>query len=232
MLENLGEYIKQAPLLAIMVAFAGGVLTSFTPCVYPVIPITIGVIGARGARSRLHALRISLIYVLGMAIIYALLGMMAALTGQFFGKVSVHPITNLVVGNICILFALNMFDVFTIPMPSFLTKASSAASKRKGVIGLLLMGATSGTIIAPCTAPVLGTVLTFVSTTQNVVYGFFLLFTFALGLGTLIVIVGVFSGLLSALPKSGVWMVAIKKTLGFLMIIAGEYFIMKAAGLW
>ena len=121
MLENLGEYIKQAPLLAIGVSFVGGVLTSFTPCVYPVIPITIGVIGARGSTSRLHALIVSLTYVLGMALVYAVLGMIAALTGQFFGKVSVHPITNLIVGNICILFALNMFDVFYIPMPSFLS---------------------------------------------------------------------------------------------------------------
>ena len=113
MIENLGEYLEQAPLLAILVSFAGGVLTSFTPCLFPVIPITIGVIGARQSTSRFHAFRLSLAYVCGMAIIYAILGMIAAFTGQLFGSVSVHPATNIIIANVCILFGLNMLDVLS-----------------------------------------------------------------------------------------------------------------------
>ena len=231
MIEQLGEYIEKAPLIAVVLSFAGGLLTSFTPCVYPVIPITVGVIGARQTTSRWQSFAMSFVYVLGMALVYSVLGMTAALSGHFFGEISVHPVTNIIVGNICILFALNMFDVFEIPLPGFLTQRKGAAGKKKGYIGLFIMGATSGSIVAPCTAPVLGTLLAFVSQSQNLFYGFILLFSFSLGLGTLFILIGVFSNIVTALPKSGTWMVTIKRILAALLMVVGEFFLLRAGGL-
>ncbi|MBU1862285.1 MAG: sulfite exporter TauE/SafE family protein [Candidatus Omnitrophica bacterium] len=232
MLENLSEYIQSAPLLALIIIYIGGVLTSFTPCVFPIIPITIGVLGTRNASSKIHALLISLVYVFGMAVVYASLGMIAAQTGKLFGSVSVHPVTNIIVGNVCIIFALSMLDVITIPLPSFLTSRRIASGNTKSIISVFIMGALSGTVIAPCTAPILGTVLAFVSSTQSVLYGALLLFVFAFGLGTLLIIIGTFSGILISLQKGGKWMVLIKKILGVCMIFIAEYFFVRAGMMW
>ncbi len=228
MFENLNDYIQNTPFLAIVVAYFGGVLTGFTPCVFPVIPITVGVLGLEHSGSRLYTFIRTLVYVLGMAMVYSILGIFAALTGQLFGSVSVRPITNIIVAIICLIFALSMMGVITIPIPQFLTHRRITREKSKGIFGPFIMGVTSGTIVAPCTAPVLGTLLTFVSTSRNVVYGSLLLFSFAFGLGTLLIIVGTFSGILASLPKSGKWMVAVQRTLGIFMVIVAVYFFYRA----
>lgn len=228
MLENLSSYLESAPILAVIAAYLGGVLTSFTPCVFPVLPITVGVLGVSQSSSKLRAFFKSIVYVLGMSIVYAGLGMAAALTGKMFGSFSVNPITNIVVANICILFGLNMLDVFYLPLPSFLTSRKMTGQKQMSLIGVFFMGMTSGTVVAPCTAPVLGTLLTFVGSSGNVVFGSLLLFVFAFGLGTLMVLIGVFGGLVSAIQSKSSIMGIIKKILGFLMIVIGEYFLVKA----
>jgi thiol:disulfide interchange protein DsbD len=228
MLDNLSNYLQNAPILAVLASYIGGVLTSFTPCVFPVIPITIGVLGVRQSVSKLQAFSLALLYVLGMAVVYAILGMLAGITGSFFGTVSVHPVTNFIVGNICLLFALSMFDALEIPLPQFLTNRRFVTGAKRGFWGVFFMGAVSGTIVAPCTAPVLGTLLTFIGSQQNYVYGGILMFAYALGLGTLLIIVGISSGFLATLQKKGVLMVVIKKILAFLMIIMAEYFFIRA----
>ena len=227
MVEQLQQYLESQPIIAILISYVGGLLTSFTPCVFPVIPITIGVLGLRSSNSRTSALLHSIVYVLGMAFVYAALGMGAGLTGQFFGAVSVHPITNIVVGVICFVFGLYMFDIINIPLPSFLTNRNVDARKHHGFFGLFFMGAVSGTIVAPCTAPVLGTLLTYVGSTQSVLYGGVLLFAYAWGLGTLLIVLGTFSGLVTSVGKWQHVMAFVKKLLAFAMLLVAAYFIYR-----
>jgi thiol:disulfide interchange protein DsbD len=229
-LQGLEGYLSASPLLAYIAVFLGGVLTSFTPCVYPMIPITIAYIGGRSGESRLKGLSLSIFYVIGMAATYSALGAFAALTGKLFGSASTNPILYLIVANIFIFLGLSMLDVFTLPIPSFFT-SRQPGKKSGGYLGAFLVGLLAGTVAAPCTAPVLGVVLTFVAAKQSVLYGITLLFIFSIGLGTLLIIVGTFAGLMSSLPKTGTWSVVIKKFFGWLMIGVGEYFLITAGKL-
>ncbi len=226
-LQGLEGYLSASPFLAYIAVFLSGVLTSFTPCVYPMIPITIAYIGGRSGESRLKGLSLSIFYVLGMAATYSALGAFAAMTGKLFGAASTNPILYLVVANIFIFLGLSMLDVFTLPIPSFLT-SRQPGKKSGGYFGAFLVGLLAGTVAAPCTAPVLGVVLTFVAAKQNVIYGMTLLFVFSIGLGTLLIIVGTFAGLMSSMPKTGKWSVAIKKFFGWVMIGTGEFFLIQA----
>lgn len=228
LISGLENYLQSSILMSLMAAFIGGVLTSFTPCVYPMIPITAGYISSQnlGSRSKINAFLLSLFYVIGVAITYSSLGAFASLSGRFFGEISTNPYAYFIVANIIILFGLSMLDVFILPMPSFLTGGVSDSGYR-GFTGALLIGIASGFVAAPCTAPVLGVILTYVAAKQNILLGVSLLFAFSFGLGILLVLVGTFSGILSSFPKSGMWMVKIKKGLGFFMIGLGEYFLIK-----
>ena len=226
-IEALEGYLQNVSLVAYLVVFVGGVLTSFTPCVYPMIPITVGYIGGRSGGSKLRGLLLSSFYVLGVAVTYSALGGFAALTGRMFGRISTNPIVYLVVAAICILLGLSMLDVFMLPIPSFLMNIQPK-KKGKGIIGAFVIGWVSGWVAAPCTAPVLGVLLTFVATKQHVVFGMSLMFVFAVGMGTLLILVGTFAGILAALPKAGSWMVVIKKGFGCVMIAAGVYFLVQA----
>ena len=229
---NIGmeAYLGASIPLAIAAAFAGGVLASLTPCIYPMVPIVSSYVGSKtlGESSRFKAFSLSFAYVIGMAMVYAALGMFAALTGSFFGEISTNPIAYIVVANLIILLSLSILDVFTMPTIPVL---NIKGTERKGYLGALLVGAASGLVASPCTAPVLGVLLTYVGTQQNVVMGGLLLFSFSLGMGILLILVGTFSGLLAALPKSGYWMVTIKKVLRIAMLIIGEYFLIKAGQL-
>jgi len=207
-----------------LVAFGAGVLVSFSPCVYPLLPITVGYIGAGAQKHRLHAFFNSLIFVLGMAITYSILGVFASLTGKLFGQISSSPVSFFIIGNICILFGLSMLGLFELHVPDFFL---NRMKKNKSRFSAFLLGVTSGLIVGPCTAPVLGTILVYVATKQNLFYGVFLLFCFAYGMGALLILAGTFSGLLMGLPKAGRWMYTIEKIGGVLLILAGEYFLIN-----
>lgn len=221
--QSLESYLKASVGLSFLAAFAGGILASMTPCIYPMIPITAGYVGSKNlGGSKARGFMLSLLYVTGMALTYSALGMVAALTGRFFGEFSSHPWTYFVVGNIIILLGLGMLDVFTIP-----TVGLTSGAQRGGFLGVFLLGIASGFVAGPCTAPVMGVLLAYVASTQNVMFGGALLFVFALGMGLLLVLVGTFSGVLAGLPRSGEWMVKVKKLLGFGMIGLGEYFLIR-----
>ena len=228
--ETIEKYLATSSPLAVFVAFTAGVLTSFTPCVYPLIPIIISYLGSRGEQSKLHNFLMALFYVIGMSIVYTALGVLAALTGRMFGNVQSHPLVNLMVGNIFILLGLSLLDVFKIPIPGFGTGAGTG--KGHGILGALFLGFTSGFIAAPCTAAVFLAILTFVAQSKDVIFGGLVMFSFSMGLGLLLIVVGTFAGILSALPKSGNWMAAIQKFFAFVMIAVGEYFLIKAGMLW
>jgi thiol:disulfide interchange protein DsbD len=223
---NLEAAIQSAPLLAVVISLAAGVATSFTPCVYPLIPITVGFIGAKGSTTRIRGFYLSLMYVLGLAIVYSSLGAFAALTGKLFGQIQTNPWAYLVVANICIIFGLAMLDVINIQFTWF-ARFGVAEAKTKGGISAILLGGSSALIAAPCAAPVLGVLLTYVGTKQNVLLGIAMLFSYAFGMGFLLILIGTFAGLLTSLPRSGDWMVRIKKGFGIMMIIVGEYFLIK-----
>lgn len=224
--------IQANPLLAFALIFLAGVGVSFTPCVYPVIPITLGYIGARSAGSRWKGFTLSLVYVLGMALTYAVLGAFAALTGRLFGQIGSSPWTYLVVAVVCLLLGLSMLGVFALPQISLAPGTLSPSKGKKGYFGALLVGIVSGLIVGPCTAPVLATVLVYVGSKQNVLYGFSLLFTFGYGVGFLMILLGTFTGLLSSIPRSGAWLEQTKKIFGWLLIASAVYLFSKTGGLF
>jgi|SRR2546427_2054589 len=215
-------------LLAYLIVFAAGVLTSFTPCVYPMIPVTVTYIGGAQAGSKKRAALRTLVYVLGIALVYSALGAFAALSKRFFGQIATNPWITFGVGNVIILFGLSMLDAVVIPVPGILTRGAKGG---ENFLGALVMGMASGFVAAPCTAPVLGTLLIYVGSSGNVLYGASLLFTFAFGLGFLLLLLGTFAGALASLPKAGSWMVTIKKVFGFGMILVGEYFLIQTGKL-
>lgn len=229
LISNFETYLHGAPLLAYLVVFIAGILTSFTPCVYPVIPIIIGYIGGKQAQTRRRGFCLSFAYVLGMSLTFTILGAVAATTGKLFGEVQSSPIAHLVVGNVIILFGLSLFGVFNVPMPGFL---KGQASPKKGYLGAFGMGFASGFVAAPCTSAVLGALLAYVATRQNVLFGMSLLFVFAMGIGCLLLFLGTFSTALLAPPKLKRFSEALEKAFGFLMLALGEYFLIKAGRLW
>lgn len=202
--------------------FLGGVLVSFTPCVYPLIPITIGYIGASSAGSRIKGLVLSLIYVTGVAITYAILGLLASLTGTIFGEVSVNPVTYIAVGAFLVLFGLSMLGVFYIPVPQIF---KLPAASKKGYFSVFLLGISSGLLVSPCVTPVLGSILLYLATKKNILYGTTLLVCFAYGMGLVLILAGTFSSILVNLPKSGKWMGYINKIGAAIIIFMGLYFI-------
>ena len=205
-------------------AFFGGILVSLTPCVYPLIPITAGYIGVRSAGSRLKGLTLSLAYVTGIAITYSILGLVASLTGKLFGQISTHPLTYFIVGGIVIVFGLSMADLFAIPFPNIIKKLPG--QKRQNLFGAFFLGLSSGLIVSPCLTPVLSSILLYLATERNVLYGATLLLVFAYGMGVILVLVGTFSAALLNLPRLGKGMVYIKKAWALMLIGMGAYFIM------
>ena len=225
--QTLQGQLDAGSLSAVFVGFAAGVLTSFTPCVYPMIPVTVTYIGGAAAGNRRRAVALSTTYVLGLAIVYAGLGVAAALLGKIFGEWTRHPVVYAGVGLIIIALGLAMLDVFTIP--ALATGLQGKGARKGGYLGAAVMGVAAGFVAAPCTAPVLGLLLAYVGQTRNVVWGGSLLFVFALGLGLLLMLLGVFSGMLSSLPKAGMWTVRIKKGFGIAMLVVGAYFLWMSA---
>jgi thiol:disulfide interchange protein DsbD len=172
---------------------------------------------------------LSLIYVGGMALVYAALGVAAALLGKTFGQYTRNPWIYGAVGLVIVTFGVAMLDLITIPVPGFAGRVQAEGARRGGYLGALMMGSAAGFVAAPCAAPVLGLLLVYVARSRDVLWGGTLLFVFALGLGLLLMVLGIFSGLLSSLPGAGVWMVRIKRGFGVAMLAIGAWFFYVAA---
>ncbi|HZI41834.1 MAG TPA: cytochrome c biogenesis protein CcdA [Gemmatimonadaceae bacterium] len=237
---SLRDTLSGNPALAIPLVFAGGVLTSLTPCIYPMIPITAAIVGGSEASqtpgapriNRWRPLGLTLTYVIGLALVYSALGLFAGLTGTLFGTVSTNPWLYFLMANVLILAALAMLDVLPIRVPSALLTRASTAGTAGRYSGALIMGALSGLVAAPCSAPVMAAVLTWVTTTHSATLGFVYLFVFSLGMCTLLVVVGLSSGSLSRLPRAGYWMVWIKRVFALVMLGVAEYYLIKGGQLW
>jgi thiol:disulfide interchange protein DsbD len=229
--SNMDIYLKGHVYLAYIAAYLGGVLVSFTPCMYPMIPITVSFVGSRENKSRSSGFFLSLLYVLGTSVTYTALGILAGFTGGFFGEIQTNPWTNLVLANIFIFMGLSMLDVFFIPLPRIFN-SPLFTTQIKGALGAFLLGIASGLIMSPCSAPVLAVLLSYVATKQNIFFGMSLLFVFAFGMGTILLAVGTFTGFLTNIPKSGPWMVWIQKGFGYIFIALGEYYLVTAGRFW
>jgi cytochrome c-type biogenesis protein len=221
------------PLVALATLFAAGVATSLTPCIYPMIPITAGLLSGVGVgrqRTR-RTVGLTLTYAAGLALVYATLGLAAGLSGTLFGTISSNPWARLAIGNLLVVFALAMLDVIPVSAPARL--AAWAANLAGGSYpGVFLMGATSGVVAAPCGAPAFAAVLTWVAATRSGVLGFAYLFAFSLGMTAILVLVGVFSGSLAALPKSGSWLKWINRGAGVVLLLMAEYYFVLAGQVW
>ena len=216
-------------LLVFLIAFLGGILDSMTPCVYPVIPVVISYMGAKSNKKKSAGFFLSLFFVVGLAITYSIVGLLASFLGGIFGvgDIAANPYVRVVIASIFTILALSMFGVWDMNIISSdqQTKWMKKGKESKGILGAMIIGMVSGVVAAPCVGPVLAVLLIHVATAGDVLYGWLLFISFAFGLGLLFIVLGTFSGAINALPHAGSWMVKIKKFFGVVMIGAALFFI-------
>ncbi len=214
--------------LALLLAFLFGVLSSLTPCVYPVIPITVAYIGSRSeGKGRSAGFFLSLAFVAGLAMVYATLGAVSAKAGQAFGALTQTPWVGLPIAALFFVLSLSMFNLFEFKLPAAFTnriEQTKQKGKGRGFVGAFLIGALSGLVASPCIGPLILAILVVVAATGSVALGFLYLLVYALGLGVLFVVIGTFAGALASLPKSGGWMDGVRVIFGSLILAAAFYF--------
>ena len=201
--------------VALLLIFAGGLALNLTPCVYPLIPITISYFGAQGGGSKFQSVMMGIFYALGMAVTYSALGVFAALTGSLLGNALQNPIVIAGVALILLTLGLSMFGLYDIKVPQKLALAGNKS--RSGLIGSLLMGLLVGFIAAPCIGPFVLSLLVYVGQIGDPFMGFLLFFVLAMGLGFPYIFLAAFSNTLSKLPRSGEWMEGVKIIFGLIL---------------
>ena len=232
--EGLQEQFDSNPILFFAAVFALGVAVSFTPCVLPMIPITVSIIsgskqaipGRSAARSAAAGLANSLVYVLGISLTYAFLGILAVLFGFIVRSTLQSWIVQAVIGSLFIVLGLSMTGLFSLPIPgwgrSTLDTVIHYQKARKSLITVFVLGLISGIIASPCVAPVIGALLLWVST-AGLWFGFWVLFVFGWGMGLLLIVLGVTGWIIS----SGKWMLTVKAVLGVLLTLMGVWIIIQ-----
>jgi thiol:disulfide interchange protein DsbD len=212
---------SESLLVALGLVFVAGLATSLTPCVYPMIVITVSVFGARQAESKAQAALLSTCFVLGIAALFTPLGMIAGATGDMFGGGLSNPWVLGVLAVIFVGLALSMFGAFELTLPPALQNRLAQVGG-VGYKGAFALGFVCGLIAAPCVGPVLGFLLGWIGTSGNVAFGGIALFVYSLGLGLLFFVVGTFA---VSLPKSGRWLEYVKSVFGVVMIAVAVYFL-------
>lgn len=205
-----------------LIAFFAGFVASFSPCVYPLVPVTVSFIGITSSSRKLTGFTLSVIYVTGLALVYVALGLVASLSGSIFGKVSAHPLTRIIVGAIFAFFGLSLWGIF--PLKTLIIRPRFSINKG-GPWKIFFLGLSSGLVISPCISPVLGSILILAASRKNIFYAATLLLTFAYGMGCILILAGTFSAILLGLPKYSSWMNKIKNLSGLILIGVGLYFI-------
>jgi thiol:disulfide interchange protein len=206
-----------------LLVFLAGVVGSLSPCVYPLIPITISLFGARSASSRAQGFTLSLVYVLGIAVTYSTLGVLAATSGGLFGSALQSGWVVGTVATVFVAMGLSMLGVFEIRIPDAvnqrLNNVGGGHSSR--FLTSFLMGTVAGIVAAPCVGPPLVAVLAYVATTGSTSAGITLLSVYSLGMGMLFIFLGTFTQYLTRIPKSGGWMEVVKGGMGIVMLVVG-----------
>ena len=219
--EPPGALYGWAMIWTLLGIFAGGMALNLTPCVYPLIPITISYFG--GKSDRLHVVSHGLCYVGGLAITNSVLGVVAALTGGLMGAMLQNPLVLAFVAALLISLATSLFGLWELRLPNGLMQAASRSYA--GYAGTVFMGLTMGVVAAPCIGPFVLGLLTWVASMGSPWLGFIVFFTLSLGLGLPLFFLAVFSGNLSRLPRSGEWMLWVRKLMGWILVGMAVYFI-------
>ena len=232
--EDFGDLLKRRGLAGVLLLLFGwGLALNLTPCVYPVIPLTVSFFGGQSQGQGRRTLLLASVYVLGMATTYSALGVAAALSGRLFGVALQSPWVLGVVALVLVLLAFSMFGYYDIQMPTALMQKAGA---RKGIAGAYGMGLLVGVVAAPCVGPVVLGLLAFVAATQDALLGFLFFFVLSLGLGLPFLFLAAFSGRIASLPRAGAWMEGVKKIFGWVLLAMAAYFLRTAlpgvAGTW
>jgi len=216
--------LARGPLYAALAALVGGLLVSLTPCVYPMVAVTVSVFGARQTRTRLEGVLLSAAFVLGIVAMFVPLGVAAGLTGSIFGSVLQSRWVVVTISVLFLALAVSLFGGFELALPSSLNNRLAEVGGM-GYKGAFLLGLVCGLIASPCTGPVLTGILTWIAKTQSAALGAAAMASFAIGLGAPFFVVGAFA---VQLPKSGRWMVHVKSLLGIVLVIVALYFLSTA----
>jgi len=232
--EDFGDLLKRRGLPGVLLLLFGwGLALNLTPCVYPVIPLTVSFFGGQAHGQSRRAFLLAAVYVLGMATMYSALGVAAALSGRLFGAALQSPWVLAGIAAVLVALALSMFGLYDIRMPTALMQKAGA---RQGFAGAYGMGLLVGVVAAPCVGPVVLGLLAFVAATQDAALGFLFFFVLSLGLGLPFLFLAAFSGRIAALPRAGAWMEGVKKVFGWILLAMAAYFVRNAlpglAGAW
>jgi thiol:disulfide interchange protein DsbD len=207
----------------LLAIFLGGMALSLTPCIYPLIPVTVSYFAGRSGLGRGRLPLHGLLYLLGLAVSNSFLGLFAALTGSLIGEMLQKPVVLGSIAGVLVVLASSMFGLWELRLPAGL--ATIAAKPRVGYIGSLLMGMTLGLVAAPCIGPFVLGLLAWVASMGSAWLGFIVFFTLSLGLGLPLFVLALFSGMLEKLPRSGEWMVWVRKLMGWVLVAMAAYFI-------
>jgi thiol:disulfide interchange protein DsbD len=223
-----GAIAKRGLWFGFVLVFLGGLALNLTPCVYPMIPITVSFFGGQSKGRSRETVSLALLYLLGMATMYSALGLVAAFTGSLFGAALQNKFVLIAIALVMIALAMSMFGYYEIRIPEKL--AGVAGTGRQGRMGSFLMGLTVGIVAAPCIGPFVLGLLTFVGEQHSLVLGFSLFFVLALGLGLPFVALAVASGNITRLPKSGEWMEWVRRLFGLVLLAMATYFLRTVIG--
>ncbi len=210
--------------LALGLAFVTGLLLSFSPCTYPMVPITVSIFAGQD-RSMGKGFVLSLFYVGSMATMYGIMGLIVSLVGGVFGAWLASPPVVIGIAVVFVVFALSMFGLYNLDVPWSIKQRLGARNSSGGIFGVMVLGVVAALVVSPCVGPFVAGILLWVATYGSPFFGFLLLFVFALGLGTLYVIIGTFSSAINSLPGAGEWMETVKKFFGFVLLLMALYFL-------
>lgn len=225
LMQTLQQAIDDASLLVIPLVFIGGAATGMNPCVYPTIPIIIGYISGQKSQTKLRGLALALLFVLGLAITYVVLGATVGFLGSVLGLS--RTVWMYIVAVICIVVGLNMAELLPLDFSTW-APAQSKWSQMSGPAGAILLGMLFGLVASPCAMPILTLIMALIASKGQVAYGSVLMFTYAVGHGLPLVIIGTVTGALTTLEGFTKYSVAIKRVGGWLLIVVGAYFIWAA----
>jgi len=211
--------------LRILLVLLLGLLMSLTPCIYPMIPITLGILQSSSSKSVAYNFLQALFYTLGIATTFAILGLLAAFTGQLFGNIMTNPAFIIILAALLVYLAGSMFGFYNMYTPKFMLNGTSKNQSKRSLLSIFLFGAISGTVASPCLSPGLILLLSIVTAIGSKILGFVLLFAFGFGLGIPLLLIGTFSSSLNALPRAGMWMIEVKKLFGFMLFGMALYFL-------
>ncbi|MBF0430184.1 MAG: thioredoxin family protein [Fibrobacteria bacterium] len=217
-------------ILVILFLIGGGLLLNLTPCVYPLIAITISLFGGQGERSTGQRLVMSFLYVFGMILSFSALGLVAAFSGRLFGSALQSSASQFVIAGIFVILALSSFGLFELRLPNGLMGKAMNASNSQGYIGGLLAGLLAGVLASPCIGPFILALIVFVAEKGSLFTGIWMFALLGLGMGIPYLILGMAAGSVQKLPKSGNWMIGVKKLLGIVLLALANYYLRGFTG--